>query len=338
MLTFTQIFSQQSAISWLQQAYAADRLPHGLIFAGLTGVGKATTARALAALLLCENPNQTTPCGSCHSCTALNANTHPDYHVVTKELIRYHDKTGKSKGTELSINVVRYEIVEPAGHKSVMGRAKIFAIEQADLMTHQAQNALLKTLEEPYGRTAIILLTDSPGSLLATIRSRCQTLRFQPLPTEVVEQQLIQRNIDPALAHQAAELTHGSLGTALKWIEDGVISPAADLAAQIDAAFEGTPPPDLPTWLKKAAEHYAEKQLERDELSSKDQATREALTLYFLIAADRARHRLATAESPEELERACAIIDSIARAENYLDSNVNTGLVLQQLAIALEPR
>jgi DNA polymerase-3 subunit delta' len=332
------IFSQAAAVDFLKRAYLADRLPHGLIFAGPVGVGKATTARALAALLLCENPKDTSPCGSCSSCTAFSANTHPDYHVVTKELIRYHDKTGKSKGIDLSINVLRPELIEPAGRKAVMGRAKVFIIEQAETMNPQAQNALLKTLEEPAGRTAIILISDSPGSLLATIRSRCQLLRFQPLPLDVVEQQLRQRQIDPTVAHQAAHLTHGSLGIALKWIEDGVIAPAADLAAQIDAAFQGTPPPDLPAWLKNAAESYAQKQLERDELSSKDQATREALTLYFLIAADRARHRLTTQNSPDELERACAIIDSIARAESYLDSNVNTGLVLQQLSIALDPK
>jgi DNA polymerase-3 subunit delta' len=338
MLTFPQILSQSHAISWLEQAYTADRLPHGMIFAGPTGVGKATTARALGTLLLCENPQKTSPCGTCSSCIALNADTHPDFHVITKELIRYHDKTGRSKGIDLSIHVLRPELIEPAGRKPVMGRAKIFVIEQAETMNPQAQNALLKTLEEPAGRTAIILLTDSPGSLLPTIRSRCQTLRFNPLPEELVRQQLAGRNIPPDQAATAAAFSRGSLGTALKWIEDGVIAPAADLSSQIDAAFEGTPPNDLPAWLKKAADQYAEKQLERDELSSKDQATREALTLYFLIAADRARHRLTTTQSPHELERACAIIDSIARAESYLDSNVNTGLVLQQLAIALEPK
>jgi DNA polymerase-3 subunit delta' len=335
MIRFDDIFAQDAAVDFLRRAYLADRLPHGLIFAGPVGVGKAT-AGALGALLLCENPKDTAPCGKCPSCVAFGANTHPDYHVVTKELIRYHDKTGKSKGIDLSIHVLRPEVIEPAGRKTVMGRAKVFVIEQAELMNPQAQNALLKTLEEPHGRTAIILLTDSPGSLLPTIRSRCQTLRFAPIPEDVVRQQLESRGIDRALAIQAAALTHGSLGVGLKWIEDGVIEPATDLSNQIDAAFDGKPPADLPAFLKNAAEAYAKRQLERDELASKDQATREALNLYFMIAADRARRRLASQAAPGELERACAVIDSIARAENYLDSNVNTGLVLQQLAIALE--
>jgi len=336
MISFGDIFSQAGAVDFLRRAYLAERLPHGLIFAGPVGVGKATTARALGALLLCENPKDATPCGKCGSCVAFEANTHPDYHLVTKELIRYHDKTGKSKGIDLSINVLRPEVIEPAGRKPVMGRAKVFVIEQAELMNPQAQNALLKTLEEPHGRTAIVLITDSPGCLLPTIRSRCQMIRFASLPEDVVQKQLQSRGIDKATAHQAASLTHGSLGVALKWIEDGVIEPATDLSKQIDAAFEGKPPADLPAFLKNAAEAYAKKQLERDELASKDQATREALNLYFMIAADRARHRLASQSQPGELERACAVIDSIARAENYLDSNVNTALVLQQLAVAIE--
>jgi DNA polymerase-3 subunit delta' len=336
MISFDDIFSQDAAVDFLRRAYLSERLPHGLIFAGPVGVGKATTARALGALLLCEKPKDTKPCGKCASCIAFQANTHPDYHLVTKELIRYHDKTGKSKGIDLSIHVLRPELIEPAGRKPVMGRAKVFVIEQAELMNPQAQNALLKTLEEPHGRTAIILITDSPGWLLPTIRSRCQLLRFASLPEDVVRKQLESQGIDRATAQQAATLTHGSLGVALKWIEDGVIDPATDLAKQIDAAFEGKPPADLPAFLKNAAEAYAKKQLERDELASKDQATREALNLYFMIAADRARQRLATQDQPGALERTCAVIDSIARAENYLDSNVNTALVLQQLAVALE--
>ena len=132
----------------------------------------------------------TKPCGKCESCRAFGANTHPDFHVITKELIRYHDKTGKSKGIDLSIHVLRPELIEPASRKPAMGRGKVFVVEQADLMNAQAQNALLKTLEEPYGRTLIILLTDQPGALLATIRSRCQMVRFASLDVATSRQRI----------------------------------------------------------------------------------------------------------------------------------------------------
>jgi DNA polymerase-3 subunit delta' len=266
----------------------------------------------------------------------LEAGNHPDYHVITKELIRYHDKTGKSKGIDLSIHVIRPEVIDPAGRKAAMGRGKVFIIEQADLMNPQAQNALLKTLEEPAGRTIIILLTDQPGSLLPTIRSRCQFVGFSALSEDFVRQALRDRGVDPDLADRAAELSRGSLGGALKWIEDGVIQPADELAGYIDAAFAGKPQADLPAWFKKAAEDYAQKQLDRDELASKDQATREGLTLYLTLAGERFRRRLTEGSEPAELERACAAIDAIARAETYLDANVNTAIALQQLSIALE--
>ena len=71
----------------------------------------------------------------CGSCKLLATGTHPDFHVITKELIRYHDKTGKSKGIDLSINVIRPELIEPAGRKPQMGGGKVFIIEQAELMT-----------------------------------------------------------------------------------------------------------------------------------------------------------------------------------------------------------
>src|SRR5437868_4273525 len=152
MSTFDSIFGQDDAIDSLRRAYRADRLPHGMVFAGPAGVGKFTTARALGKLFLCEKPVEDSACGRCESCRVFDAGNHPDWHVVTRELIRYHDKTGKSKGIDLSINVIRPELVEPAGRKPAMGKGKVFVVEQADTMNAPAQNALLKTLEEPAGR------------------------------------------------------------------------------------------------------------------------------------------------------------------------------------------
>lgn len=337
MLTLlSDILGQDAAIRWLADAYQAERLPHAMIFAGPVGVGKATTARALADLFLCQKPTGVSPCETCESCRAFAAGSHPDFHVITKELIRFHDKTGKSKGIDLSIHVLRPELIEPAGRKPSLGRGKVFVVEQAEVMNAQAQNALLKTLEEPAGRTLIILLTDQPGALLPTIRSRCQTLRFSPLDPETVRKELQRRGVEESLAHDAAKLSRGSLGTALKWIEDGVIAPARELAGQVDAAMAGRPPQDLPAWLKSAADAYAQKQLDRDELASKDQATREGLTLYLMIVGEHIRGQLAAQGDPTQLERACGAIDAIVRAERYLDANVNTAVVLQQLAWALQ--
>lgn len=336
MSALKDIFGQNQAVQWLRQAYRADRLPHGLIFAGPAGVGKGTTARALAKLWLCERPSDGEACGACESCMAVQADTHPDFHVITKELIRYHDKTGKSKGIDLSINVIRPELVDPATRKAVLGLGKVFVVEQAELMNAQAQNALLKTLEEPFGRTLIILLTDQPDVLLPTIRSRCQMLRFCSLESGLVRRELMRRGIDRAVADAAAELSPCSLGVAMKWIADGVVAPARELLAQIDQLLAGTPPEDLPGWFRKAADAYAEKQLKRDELASKDQATREGLALYLALAAEHIRQRLAQTVNPADLQAACGAIDAIAQAETYLDANVNISVIFQNLAAILE--
>ena len=336
MSAFDHILAQENAIDTILRAYRAERLPHGLIFAGPAGVGKATTARALAKLFLCEKPKNDTPCNACESCAIFDANNHPDYHVVTKELIRYHDKTGKSKGIDLSIHVIRPELIDPANRKANLNVGKVFVVEQAELMNAPAQNAMLKTLEEPQGRTLIILLTDSPGSLLQTIRSRCQTIRFGALPEEIVSRELARRKINETVAADAAHFAEGSLGLALKWIDEGVIDRARDLREKIDRLVAGQGAPDLQDWYKKAADAYAEKQLERDELASKDQATREGLSLYLRIASQQFRSRLAQLADPGELERTCAAIDAIARAESYLDGNVNIPLVFQQLTLTLE--
>ena len=239
--TWKDIFGQDESLLALRSAYAADRLPHGLIFAGPIGVGKATTAGVLSQLFLCEHPKDDIACGKCESCKIFSAGNHPDFHVITKELIRYHDKTGKSKGIELSINVIRPELIEPASRKAAMGRGKVFIIEQAEVMNGAAQNALLKTLEEPAGRTLIILLTDQPSLLLPTVRSRSRMVRFAALDQATVLRELEKRKISPEAATHVAKLAGGSLGLALKWIEDGVVEPAGQLISQLDGLLQGNP-------------------------------------------------------------------------------------------------
>jgi DNA polymerase-3 subunit delta' len=336
MTKWTDILEQPAAVDQLRRAIRTDRLPHGLIFAGPVGVGKVTTAAFLSQWFLCEMPTGDEPCGQCESCRAFINGAHPDYHVITKELIRYHDKTGKSKGIDLSVNVIRPEVVERASRKANMGRGKVFIIEQADLMNPAAQNALLKTLEEPPGRTLLVLITDAVGIMLPTIRSRCQVIRFGQLSEETVAAELKKRQIAPALAQKAAGISGGSLGIAVRWIEDGVIESVENLLQMLEQIFAGKPADALPDWFKNAAESYAEKQLKRDELGSKDQATREGLGLYLRLSADHVRARLRSETDPNRLEDSCGLIDAIVRAEGYLDANVNVSLVFQQLAVAME--
>jgi DNA polymerase-3 subunit delta' len=327
MTTLDDILGQEAAVAFLRQAHAADRLPHGLIFAGPVGVGKATTARALSWLFLCENPQGTSVCQQCPACTVFAAGNHPDFHIVYRQLIRLEKDV---KARDLTIDVVRRYLLEPAARKPVLNMGKAFVVEEAELMNAAAQNALLKTLEEPYGRTLIILLTDQPNSLLQTIRSRCQMVRFASLDRSLVERELIARKIDPAMARDAAIIAEGSLGLSLRYIEDDIISRALELEQLLMR-----PTLDLADWFKQSADAYAEKQLERDPLASKDQMTREGIALYLKLAAQSFRRRLSQTEDPDQLEETCSAIDALVRAEEFLDSNVNIPLVLQQLTSTL---
>jgi DNA polymerase III subunit delta' len=333
--TLSQILGQTRAVSLLTAAYRSKRLAHGLLFAGPVGVGKATAARALGKLLLCQQPAGIEPCGGCESCRVFDGGNHPDWHVIRKELIRFHDKTGKSKGIDLSIHVIRPELIEPAGRKPALGRGKVFVIEQAELMNAEAQNALLKTLEEPAGTTFIMLLTDQPESLLATVRSRCQLVPFVALSDGLVVRELSARGISGDRAEAAAELAGGSLGMALEFAQHGIVEQASALFPIVDAGGE------VHEFLKSAADAHAARQIEIDPLASKDQATRQGLGLYLRLASEHLRGRLAVASAgpkdqrEDATERVCRAIDAVVRAESMIDSNVNIPLALQWLSIEL---
>jgi DNA polymerase-3 subunit delta' len=335
MLTrLTDIFGQDAAIKSLSDAYRGGRLAHGLVFFGPAGVGKATTAAALAGVFLCKKPQGLEACNSCESCRAMSAGVHPDYHVITRELVRLHDKTGKSKATQISVEVIRKELLEKASLKTSIGQGKVFLIEEAELTTTAAQNAMLKTLEEPSGRALIILLTTRIEDLLPTIRSRCQIIRFAPLDRGRVGAELTKRGIPQDTAEAAAELAAGSLGDALKWIEDGTLAAAREIAGAVDGILSGGTPYSLTDTLRRASDGYAERVLARDELASKDNAVRSGLAIFMGIAARRFRDQMVQNSENETLEQSCRAIEALAQAEKYLDANVNISLTLEQLAVA----
>jgi len=297
LVGFDQIRGQSEAIELLRRLCVSDRLPHALLFAGPAGVGKATAAGALGGWFLCTQPKGDRACGKCESCRVFPSGNHPDYHVVTKEMARIYDKTGKSKASQLTADVIRGEVVHKAEHTSVMNRGKFFVVEEAELMNPHAQNVMLKTLEEPGGRTAIVLLAESSQFLLATILSRCQVVRFGRLEEKLIVEELGKRGIDGATAKEAAGLSDGSLGGALRLISEGTLAPARQLCEQVDGMLGGKPPADLAGFLTRAAAGYADKQLERDPLSSKETATRTGLSLFLHVASERLRVRLHEAGS-----------------------------------------
>jgi DNA polymerase-3 subunit delta' len=161
----------------LEAAVASGRLPHALLLHGPAGVGKERFAAALAAALLCKNRGERlSACGECAECRLSRAGTHPDLHWLR----RLEDKKS------ISVDQVR-ETCEQLGMTSLRGGARIAVVAPAQLMTMSAQNALLKTLEEPAARTLLVLVTPRPSMLLATLRSRCQRVEIaRPAPEDAL--------------------------------------------------------------------------------------------------------------------------------------------------------
>ena len=222
-MSLRDIFCQDRAIGILQRGWAADRLAHAYIFAGLEGVGKYRTAHEWAKLLLCQNPrlkkDKSEPfadsCGSCESCTLLEAGSHPDYAYVYKELREYtRDGKDKPPPVDLPIDVIREFLIEPVAIRPARSRRKVFVVSEAEKLNVNSQNALLKVLEEPPHYCTIILLCTRLEQLLPTTKSRCQTIRFGPIDDARIVSQLTGMGLGAKEAAFFARLAQGSLGLA----------------------------------------------------------------------------------------------------------------------------
>ncbi len=157
----------------LAQQIQAGRLPHALLLAGPASLGKMRFALAFAARLLCHEAARPDACGECSACLLLKAGTHPDLKMV---------QPGDSR--LIRIDQIR-ELVDWAVQTASQGHARVAVVSPAEQMNHNAANCLLKYLEEPGADNYLFLVTDQPGRLLPTIRSRCQLIRFHTPPREL---------------------------------------------------------------------------------------------------------------------------------------------------------
>jgi DNA polymerase-3 subunit delta' len=205
-----QIVGQQRAVEILRAAVAAGKVHHAYLFDGPDGVGKATTARALAMALDCD-ARDPAGCGKCDACHKIAAGLHPDFVVF--------DMTPKGLTERVR------DLIGLLGFPPHEGRARVVLFDPAhELAAQQAQaaNVLLKTLEEPPPRTHFVLATAESKRLPVTVRSRCQRIRFQPLDDVVIERALVERHgAGAGAAREASARAAGSLGRALAELESG---------------------------------------------------------------------------------------------------------------------
>jgi len=202
-LSFEEIAGHDRPVTILKRALTNKTLAHAYLFSGGEGIGKKMTALALAAAVNCRNAGSSGGCGECPSCRKIAALAHPDVHILAAD------------GDEIKIDQVR-QMQADLALKPFEGAKKILIVDGAERMNSSSANAFLKTLEEPPGETLIVLISPLPQSLLPTIRSRCQEIRFLPLPRPILAQALMRkRGLSDEEAWFLAALAQGSLGRGL---------------------------------------------------------------------------------------------------------------------------
>lgn len=219
-MTLATVLGQPRAIDSLQAALRGHAVHHAYLFAGPEGVGKELAAVGLAQALTCpEQPD--VGCGTCASCVRVAKGLHPDVtwvmpdeERVSRGLAGRSDFTG-TPSRELRVEQIR-GLQERLALRGLESKRKVAIIASAQAMNVQAQNAFLKTLEEPPPETTLILVANAVDKLLPTIRSRCSKVHFGPLPVELVAKRVQQeRKLDADTAALAAVMAGGSLGRAL---------------------------------------------------------------------------------------------------------------------------
>ena len=208
-MPFRTVAGHQRMLALLSRAIARETLPPSVLFAGPHGIGKRRTAVAVAEVLNCLAPRRggafdIDACGECASCRRIGRGVHPDVIVLEP------GETGTIK-----IDQVR-DVIDRANYRPFEGRRRAVIVDEADALVTAAQNALLKTLEEPPSASVFILVSSMPDVLLPTVRSRCRPLRFGELaPAEVAGVLIRDHEYSEAEARAAAAEADGSIGRAL---------------------------------------------------------------------------------------------------------------------------
>ncbi len=200
-MSFSQIVGHQKQVEIVRQALNHGRLHHAYLFLGMEGVGKKTIALGLAKAIHCSAATGDF-CGECADCARIQDGNHPDVRII-------EPLAGKK---EISIQQIR-ELEKELNFRSFSGKKKIAILNPATLMNLSAQNALLKTLEEPPRDSLLILIAANGGALLPTLRSRCLRISFGPLARDLISGFLVSRKgLEAETAEFLAAMSLGSLG------------------------------------------------------------------------------------------------------------------------------
>src|SRR5262245_5280320 len=346
-MPFRDVVGHHRLIDLLTRSVAAGSLPPSLLLTGPSGLGHRLTATATAQTLNClrpttddlrptaddSRPTTLDACGACAACSRIARGVHPDVVVVEP------GDTGTIK-----IDQVR-DVIDRANYRPFEGRRRVVIIDEADALVAAAQNALLKTLEEPPPSSVFILVTARPDVLLPTVRSRCPQLRFRPLAADDIAAVLVRRGQTEARARAVAATADGSVGQALAASADELVE-ARELALHVlsQAAMQKEPARRIAGGQDLLAKTGAGGATDREQLASHLRAMASLLRDVEVLAtgADAralansdvrpALDRLATAYRGDRGVRAFAAVDEALVA---LDRNAGVKIVADWLVLQL---
>jgi DNA polymerase-3 subunit delta' len=319
-----EIAGQARAVRQLRTALERGQPHHAYLLTGPAGVGKDLLSRLFAQAANCEAAAERRPCGVCISCSAIARGSHPDVQwvrpqseLVARGVLSKADFEA-APSRDIRVDEVR-QLARRLSLAAATGRRKVAVLEPADALNERAQNALLKTLEEPPPATSFVLVTAHADVLLPTVRSRCQRVQLQPLPDELIAQLLERHGVPAAEAQARAAAAHGSLGQALALTAEE-LHKRGQVRASIDQALQS---PD-----EREALDLAEAFADRERAEELAQQIREILHLRLVQFAPSPGEPA----GPQRLLRGHDLCDRVVEA---LEQNGNGRLQLERLLLGL---
>lgn len=310
------IQKQPRVVRILKNSIKKKRIAHAYLFKGGAGVGKKEVAIEFIKRFFCKSPNGVNACGKCSQCNRIMTSNHPDVHIVAPD------------GASIKIEQIR-QLQKEFAWKGVEGEKKAYLIIDAEKMTHQSSNSLLKFLEEPSQKTLAILTTTQPHQILNTIKSRCQEISFRPLSKVQLVNGLLENNIPEESALIISQLTN-DLNDAKNIYENVWFADSLSIIKNLSNKIHHKPS-DAILYIQKISKQIQEK--EEQQL---------LLDLLLLWYRDQLMHLLGREiifknqklqfemmkYSIQCLEN---IISKIIKAKNQLQKNLNFQLVMEQL-------
>lgn len=327
-MPFRDVLGHRSLTTLLTRAVVRGTVPATLLFAGPGGVGKWRVGKALAQALNCLATDAGDACGTCRACDRIARDVHVDVLPIAP------DETGNIK-----VDVVR-SALERCGYRPFEGRRRVVLIRDADALREEAQNALLKSLEEPPPATVFVLTSAAPDALLRTVRSRTMRLTFGRVPVADIERILVTEHaVAPAEARRLAMLADGSPGAALGLASSDVDQARAAAVLLLRAAAA----PDLAARIAIAKAVIGEKKPERTraEMHAVLGAAGTLVRDVALLHAGVDRALLANGDVADDLERLARTLSAAAarnafavihRGRAALDGNAGPKLVTEWIA------